>query len=89
VAVVDKNVERKGTRKVAEAYLDYLYSDEGQRLAAKHFYRPRNQQIAKEFSAQFADLKLVTIDKDFAGWKTAQPKFFDDGSVFDQIYQAH
>lgn len=89
VAVVDKNVERKGTRKIAQAYLNYLYSDEGQRLAAKHFYRPRNQEIAKEFSAQFADLKLVTIDKDFAGWKTAQPKFFDDGGVFDQIYEAH
>ncbi|HBX55822.1 sulfate ABC transporter substrate-binding protein [Pseudomonas sp. UBA2684] len=88
VAVVDKNVERKGTRKVAEAYLNYLYSDEGQRIAAKHFYRPRNQAVASEFSQQFPELKLVTIDKDFNGWKTAQPKFFNDGGVFDQIYQA-
>jgi sulfate transport system substrate-binding protein len=88
VAVVDKNVERKGTRKVAEAYLNYLYSDEGQRLAAKHFYRPRNEAIAGEFAKQFPALKLVTIDKDFNGWKTAQPKFFNDGGVFDQIYQA-
>ena len=88
VSVVDTNVDRKGTRKVAEAYLNYLYSDEGQRLAAKHFYRPRNQAIAKDFSEQFSDLKLVTIDADFGGWKTAQPKFFDDGGIFDQIYQA-
>lgn len=88
VSVVDANVDRKGTRKVAEAYLSYLYSDEGQRLAAKHFYRPRNQAIAKDFSEQFSDLKLVTIDADFGGWKTAQPKFFDDGGIFDQIYQA-
>ena len=88
VSVVDANVDRKGTRKVAEAYLNYLYSDEGQRLAAKHFYRPRNQEIAKGFSEQFSDLKLVTIDGDFGGWKTAQPKFLDDGGIFDQIYQA-
>lgn len=86
VAVVDQNVDKKGTRKVAEAYLNYLYSDEGQRLAAKHFYRPRNQEIAKEFSQQFSELKLVTIDGDFGGWKTAQPKFFNDGGIFDQIY---
>lgn len=88
VAVVDKNVERKGTREVAEAYLNYLYSDEGQRIAAKHFYRPRNQTIAAEFADQFPALKLVTIDKDFGGWKSAQPTFFNDGGVFDQIYQA-
>ncbi len=88
VAVVDQNVDKKGTRKVAEAYLNYLYSDEGQRLAGKHFYRPRNEAIAAEFTKQFPALKLVTIDKDFNGWKTAQPKFFNDGGVFDQIYQA-
>ena len=89
VAVVDKNVERKGTRALAEGYLNYLYSEEGQRIAAKHFYRPRNQAVAAEFAEQFPQLKLVTIDKDFGGWKTAQPKFFNDGGVFDQIYQAH
>ena len=89
VAVVDKNVERKGTREVAEAYLNYLYSDEGQRIAAKHFYRPRNQAVAAEFAEQFPALKLVTIDDDFGGWKSAQPKFFNDGGIFDQIYQAH
>ena len=89
VAVVDKNVERKGTREVAEAYLNYLYSDEGQRIAAKHFYRPRNQAVAAEFAEQFPALKLVTIDDDFGGWAVAQPKFFNDGGIFDQIYQAH
>ncbi|MBB3102206.1 sulfate ABC transporter substrate-binding protein [Azomonas macrocytogenes] len=89
VAVVDKNVERKGTREVAEAYLKYLYSEEGQRIAAKNFYRPRNQTVAAEFAKQFPALKLTTIDGDFGGWKTAQPKFFSDGGIFDQIYQAH
>lgn len=87
VAVVDKNVERKGSREVAEAYLNYLYSDEGQRIAAKNFYRPRNESVAAEFKDQFPALKLVTIDEDFGGWKVAQPKFFNDGGVFDQIYQ--
>ena len=89
VSVVDQNVDKKGTRKVAEAYLNYLYSEEGQRIAAKHFYRPRNQAVAAEFAKQFPQLKLVTIDADFDGWKTAQPKFFNDGGIFDQIYQAH
>ena len=89
VAVVDKNVDKKGTRKVAEAYLQYLYSEEGQRIAAKNFYRPRNEAVAAEYAKQFPSLKLVTIDEDFNGWKTAQPKFFNDGGVFDQIYQAN
>ena len=88
VAVVDKNVDKKGTRKVAEAYLQYLYSEEGQRIAAKNFYRPRNEAVAGEYAKQFPSLKLVTIDKDFNGWKTAQPKFFNDGGIFDQIYSA-
>ncbi|SEJ39760.1 sulfate transport system substrate-binding protein [Azotobacter beijerinckii] len=87
VAVVDRNVDKKGTRKVATAYLNYLYSEEGQRIAAKNFYRPRNEKVAAEFAKQFPSLKLVTIDKDFGGWKTAQPKFFNDGGVFDQIYK--
>ena len=88
VSMVDQNVDKKGTRKVAEAYLNYLYSEEGQRIAAKHFYRPRNQAVAAEFAKQFPQLKLVTIDADFDGWKSAQPKFFNDGGIFDQIYQA-
>ena len=88
VAVVDKVVEKKGTRKVAEAYLQYLYSEEGQRIAAQNFYRPRNQKVAAEFATQFPKLNLVTVDSDFGGWKTAQPKFFNDGGIFDQISQA-
>lgn len=89
VALVDKNVDRKGTRPVAEAYLQYLYSEEGQRIAAKHFYRPRNAKVAAEFSKQFPSLTLVTIDSAFGGWKSAQPKFFGDGGIFDQIYRAN
>ncbi len=88
VAVVDANVERKGTREVATAYLQYLYSEEGQRIAAQNFYRPRNDKVAAEFVSQFPALKLVTIDGAFGGWKSAQPKFFNDGGIFDQIYQA-
>lgn len=87
VAVVDANVDRKGTRPIAEAYLQHLYSEEGQRIAAKNFYRPRNEKVAAEFKDQFKDLHLVTIDKDFGGWKQAQPKYFDDGGVFDDIFQ--
>jgi sulfate transport system substrate-binding protein len=87
VAVVDKNVEKRGTGKVAEAYLNYLYSEEGQRIAAKNFYRPRNEKVAAEFKDQFKALELVTIDKDFGGWKEAQPTFFDDGGVFDGIFK--
>ncbi|MFC3396473.1 sulfate ABC transporter substrate-binding protein [Brenneria rubrifaciens] len=87
VAVVDKVVERKGTRKQAEAYLQYLYSDEAQRIIGKNFYRPRNAKIAEEFKGQFAPVNLVTIDKDFGGWKAAQDKFFNDGGVFDKIFQ--
>ena len=89
VAVVDRNVERKGTRELATAYLNHLYSEEGQRIAAKNFYRPRNAKVAAEFAEQFPPLELVTIDGAFNGWKEAQPKFFSDGGVFDQIYQAH
>ncbi len=88
VAVVDKNVDKHGTRELATAYLQYLYSEEGQRIAAKNFYRPRNETVAAEFAQQFPQLKLVTIDQDFGGWKSAQPRFFNDGGVFDQIYQA-
>ncbi|MFB2551759.1 sulfate ABC transporter substrate-binding protein [Ensifer soli] len=87
VALVDGNVDTKGTRKVAEAYLDYLYSDVGQKIAAKHYYRPFKPELADPAdTARFGDLKLATID-DFGGWKEAQPKFFGDGGVFDQIYK--
>lgn len=85
VAVVDKNVERKGTREVAEAYVQYLYSDTAQRLAAKHYYRPSNPAIAKAFSQQFAPVELFTIDEVFGGWHQAQSTHFNDGGQFDRI----
>ena len=87
VAVVDKNVDKHGTRAVAEAYLKFLYTDEGQELAAKHYYRPRNAAIAAKHPATFPKVKLFTIDESFGGWKKAQKTHFDDGGVFDQIYQ--
>ena len=87
VAVVDGVVDRKGTRKVAEAYLKYLYSDEGQDIAANWHYRPRNQAIAARYTAQFPKLKLFTVDEKFGGWAKAQPTHFGDGGVFDQIYK--
>lgn len=88
VAVVDKNAEKKGNAEIAKAYLEHLYSPAGQEIAAKNFYRPRDEKVAAKYAAQFPKLNLVTIDKDFGGWKTAQPKFFNDGGIFDQIYQA-
>jgi sulfate/thiosulfate-binding protein len=88
VAVVDKNAEKKGNTEVATEYLKHLYSPAGQEIAARNFYRPRDAEVAKKYQATFPQLNLVTIDKDFGGWKTAQPKFFNDGGVFDQIYQA-
>jgi sulfate transport system substrate-binding protein len=87
VAVVDKNAKRHGTTEVATAYLNYLYSDEGQEIAAKNFYRPRNQDIAAKYAANFTQLKLVTVDQEFGGWTKAQATHFADGGVFDQIYQ--
>jgi sulfate transport system substrate-binding protein len=87
VAVVDKNAKRHGTTEVAKAYLDYLYSDEGQEIAAKNFYRPRNEAIAAKYAGNFTQLKLVTIDQEFGGWTKAQQTHFADGGVFDQIFQ--
>ena len=86
VTVVDKNVDKKGTRAAAEAYLQYLYSDAGQELAAKHHYRPRSQAVAAKHAARFPTLNLFTIDDVFGGWKKAQAAHFDDGGVFDRIY---
>lgn len=88
VAVVDQNAGKKGNAEIATAYLEHLYSPAGQAIAAKHFYRPRDVNVAAQYARQFPTLELVTIDKDFGGWKTAQPKFFNDGGVFDQIYSA-
>jgi sulfate/thiosulfate transport system substrate-binding protein len=87
VAVVTKNAKRHGTTEVAKAYLDYLYSDEGQEIAAKNFYRPRNEAIAAKYASNFSQLKLVTIDQEFGGWTKAQATHFADGGVFDQIFQ--
>lgn len=87
VAVVDKTARRHGTEIVAQAYLEYLYSEQGQGIAAKNFYRPRNEKIAAQSAGQFAQLKLVTVDGEFGGWQKAQRKFFGDDGIFDQIYQ--
>ena len=86
VTVVDKVVDKRGTRKLAEAYLQYLYSPEGQDIAGKHYYRPRDPVAAKTYDAQFVKVKLVTIDDVFGGWQKAQRTHFADGGVFDQIY---
>jgi sulfate/thiosulfate-binding protein len=86
VAVVDKVVDKKGTRKVAQAYLEYLYSDEGQQVAARNYYRPTNDKIKAEFSKQFPKLELFTIDQAFGGWGKADKEHFADGGSFDQIY---
>lgn len=85
VAWVDTVVRKKGTEEVAKEYLNYLYSKDGQRLAGKHYYRPRDPDAAKEFAAQFSSLKLITIDEVFGGWATAQPLHFGDGGIFDTI----
>jgi len=87
VSVVDKNVKRHGTTEVAKAYLDYLYSDEGQDIAGKNFYRPRSEKAATKYAANFIQLKLVTIDGEFGGWAKAQKTHFADGGIFDQIFQ--
>ncbi len=86
VAVVDKVVDRRGTRKVAEAYLQFLYTDEGQEIAAKNYYRPIDEKIAKKYAAQYPKLKLFTIEEITGGWNKAQKIHFADGGVFDQIY---
>ncbi|PYG85790.1 sulfate transport system substrate-binding protein [Ruminiclostridium sufflavum DSM 19573] len=88
VAVVDENVDKHGTREVSEAYLEYLYTDEAQRIEGAWFYRPSNQDLLKEFSGTFnLNVKLVNIDDDFGGWNAANSKFFEDGAIFDQIYK--
>ncbi|MFO1371645.1 MAG: sulfate ABC transporter substrate-binding protein [Candidatus Competibacteraceae bacterium] len=87
VTIVDKVVDKHGTRTVAQAYLDYLYSEEGQKITGKHFYRPSNPIIAAQFANQFPKIKLFTINEVFGGWQRAQKIHFADGGVFDQIYQ--
>ncbi len=87
VAVVDKFADKHATRKVAEAYLEYLYSPEAQDIAGKHHYRPRLEAAAKKYAGSFAKVELFTIDDVFGGWQKAQKTHFADGGVFDQIYQ--
>ena len=87
VAVVDKNVDKKGTRKVATAYLEYLYSAEGQDIAGKHYYRPRDPKAAAKYAKQFQPVKLFKLSDYFGTWRQAQKAHFDDGGVFDQIYK--
>jgi sulfate/thiosulfate-binding protein len=86
VTVVDKVVDKRGTRKQAEAYLQYLYSEEGQEIAAKHYYRPTAEKVAAKYAGQFPELNLFTIDDAFGGWTKASKTHFQDGGTFDQIY---
>ncbi len=87
MALVDKNVDRKGTRALAEAYLKFLYTEEAQELAAKHHYRPRSAQAAQKAARGFAEVKLFTLEEVAGGWKQAQKKHFEDGGTFDQLYE--
>jgi sulfate transport system substrate-binding protein len=89
VAVVDKIVDRKGTRAAAEAYLRYLYSDAAQDIAARNFYRPRNGAVLAKYRAQFPDIELITVDSVFGGWAKAQQTHFADGGAFDRIQAAN
>ena len=86
VSVVDKVVDKKGTRALAEEYLKYLYSDEGQDIAGKNFYRPTGDKAKAKYDRQFPKLTLVTIDQAFGGWAKADKAHFADGGSFDQIY---
>lgn len=87
VAVIDRNVDRRGTRKVAEEYVKFLYTEQGQEIAAKHYYRPRLESVARKYADKFPSIKLFTIDEVFGGWQEAQKTHFADKGVFDQIYQ--
>lgn len=87
VTIVDRNVDKKGTREVAQAYLEYLYTEEAQEIAAKHYYRPRNENVAAKYAAFFPQVNLFTIDDVFGGWHQAQEIHFNDGGFFDQIYK--
>ena len=86
VSIVDRVVRKKGTEAMAKAYLEFLYSDEGQEIAARNFYRPRNEAIAAKYSSRFVKMNLVTIDEAFGGWAKAKRVHFADGGTFDQIY---
>lgn len=87
VTVVDKNAEKHGTTDVAKAYLEYLYTPVGQKLAAEHYYRPSDPEVAREYADAFPEVNLITVDSAFGGWQKAQEAHFNDGGVFDHIYQ--
>jgi ABC-type sulfate transport system substrate-binding protein len=87
VATVDKYTAKHGTEQAARAYLEFLYTPAAQRLAAKHYYRPRNADVAQEYAAQFPKISLFTVDEVFGGWQKAQAAHFADRGIFDQIYQ--
>ncbi len=87
VAWVDKVDARHGTAAISKAYLEFLYTPAGQEIVAQNFFRPRDKTVAAKYASQFPNLPLLTIDSDFGGWKSAQPKFFGDGGLFDKIYQ--
>jgi sulfate transport system substrate-binding protein len=89
VALVDKVVHRHGTRDVAQAYLEYLYTREGQEIAAKHYYRPRLETVAQKYAETFPKVALFTIDEVFGGWQKAQKDHFNEGGIFDQIQQGN
>ncbi|HEY5038567.1 MAG TPA: sulfate ABC transporter substrate-binding protein, partial [bacterium] len=86
VAWVDKNTEKHGTTELAQAYLKYLYSSQGQEVVARNYYRPRLKIVAAKYAKKFPKIKLFTMNKTFGGWKKAQQAFFADNGVFDQIY---
>jgi len=88
VAVVDKNVDKKGTRKAAEEYLKFLYTPEAQDIIARNYFRPRSVQVAAKYKGQFRSMQLFTIDRNFGGWAKTQSLHFNDGGLFDQIYEA-
>ena len=88
VSLVDKTVDKRGTRRVAEAYLEYLYSPEAQEIAARHHYRPRDAKVAARYAGKFTRVNLITIDEVFGGWDRAQKAHFADGGSFDRIYAA-
>jgi sulfate transport system substrate-binding protein len=87
VAIVDRVVDKRGSRELAQVYLEFLYGETGQEIAAKHFYRPRLAAVAARHKQQFQQVGLFTIEEVFGGWQNAQKTHFGDGAVFDQIYQ--
>ena len=86
VTVIDKVVDKHGTREVATEYLKYLYSDVGQELIAKHYYRPRSPEVARKYADRYPEVKLITVDEEFGGWQAAHAKHFTEGGVFDEIF---